>query len=153
MEPKNSTSFSELSYHGSLLYHSETLPLASMWIKMPHPQQLRKALPLTVSPCLSEFIPWSISTYSVFSSQPPVKVLPGLTDVVTKCNTFVEVQFMAHSRTKFVQGSESETRESLHSPIADIRRSFCASDYRQVGSRENLHCEDCREKYGKQSKR
>jgi len=43
-----------------------------------------------------------------FSSQPPVKVLPGLTDVVTKCNTFVEVKFMVHSRTQFVEGSESE---------------------------------------------
>ena len=74
---------------------------------MPNPQKLRKAPPLTVFPCLGKLPPWGVSAYSEFSSQPPAKALPGLTDVVTKCNTFVEVKFMAHSRTKFVEGSES----------------------------------------------
>lgn len=87
---------------------------------MPHSQRLMKALPLTMSPYLSKCISRSISPYSAFSSQPSVKVLPGLTDVVTKCNTFVEVKFMAHSRTKFVEGSESETRKRFRVLIADI---------------------------------
>jgi hypothetical protein len=74
---------------------------------MPNPQRLRKALPLMVSLGLSKFFPSASSAHSKFSSQPPGKTLPGLTDVVTKCNTFVEVKFIAHSRTEFVQGSES----------------------------------------------
>ena len=78
---------------------------------MPRPQPLKKALPLTVSPCSSKLIPWSILAYSESFSQPAVKALPGLTDIVTKCNTFAEVKFMAHSRTKFVGGSESDTRK------------------------------------------
>lgn len=73
---------------------------------MPNPQQLRKAPPLTVLPCLGKLLLWKVSGYSELSSKPPAKALPGLADVVMKCNTFVEVKFMAHSRTKFVEGSE-----------------------------------------------
>lgn len=74
---------------------------------MPNPQQLRKALPLTVFLGLGKLCPSANSAHSKFSSLPPTKALPGLTDVVTKCNTFVEVKFMVHSRTEFVEGSES----------------------------------------------
>ena len=74
---------------------------------MPNPQQLKKAQPLKAFPDLSELFPSSISVHSKFCSQPPAKALPGLTDVVTKCNTFVEVKFIAHSRAEFVEGSKS----------------------------------------------
>lgn len=82
---------------------------------MPRPLPLKKALPLMVSLCSSKLILWSNSAYSESPSQPPVKALPGLADIITKGNTFAEVKFMAHSRTKFVGGSELETRKLLRS--------------------------------------
>ena len=81
-----------------------------MLIKMLNPQKLWKALPLTVFQGLSKSFPSANSEHSKFSSQPPARALPGLTDVVTKCNTFVEVKFIAHSQTEFVEGSESGHR-------------------------------------------
>jgi len=77
---------------------------------MPNSQQLRKAPPLTVFLCLGKLLLSDNPTHSEFPSQPPVKALPGLTDAVMKCNTFVEVKFISHSQTKFVEGSESHPR-------------------------------------------
>lgn len=84
---------------------------------MPNLQQLRKAPLLTVFLYLSKPVHCTNPAYSKVFRQPPAKILPGLTDVVTKCNTFVEVTFMAHSRTQFVEGSESKQWTRFRSSI------------------------------------
>lgn len=108
---------------------------------MPNPQKLRKALPLTALLGLSELCPSANSAHSKFFSQPPAKALPGLTDVVTKCNTFVEVKFIAHSRTEFVEGSESRHWKSGFSSamVLTVIWSFGAPNHRQVRGWKNIN--------------